>query len=186
MATSRQTRRLLKKGVGGNPNARTNHAALVLALGRYAIERGRRAEIHHDAGPAEFLESRHRIHDAIGADFRGIVVKHRHASLDSRFDEKRLGAEITFADLAQSGIDRRHHGRDNDAVDALDFNLVHGKQVAEEHAVFVHRLSCDRRHAPVRHQSLIRQGGCAAIGLSFGEDTEHRIRVADVKNKKHG
>ena len=79
---------------------------------------------------------------------------------------KRLGVEVTFADLAQCGIHRRHHRRNDDAVDALDFNLIHGEQVAEEHTVFVHRLSCDGGDTPVGHQQTV--GPAQSTGIQPG------------------
>ena len=75
-------------------------------------------------GPPILLERRHRIHDAIGADFGGIVVEHRHPGLDPGLDEERLGVEITFADLAQSGIERRHDGRNDDPVNRLSTSIL--------------------------------------------------------------
>ena len=87
--------------------------------------------------------------------------------------------------MAQSGVDRWHYGRNDDAVDPLHFNLVQGKKVAEEHAIFIHGLGRDRRHAPVGYHQLVIPRLPGAITRSFGEHPQHRIRVADIENKKH-
>ena len=46
-----------------------------------AFESRRGAEIDDDAGPAELFEGRHAVDDAVGANFRRIVVLHRMPSL---------------------------------------------------------------------------------------------------------
>ena len=53
----RQTRGTFEQGIGRNSDSRTDHAALILALGGHAIEGRRRAEIHRHARPANLFET---------------------------------------------------------------------------------------------------------------------------------
>jgi len=144
-----------EEGVGGNPQTGTNYSALVFTIQGDAIECGGGAEIYDDARPAIFLKCGHRINDTVCTDFGRIVIKHWHAGLDAGLDEQRFAIEVTLANFAQSGIERRHYRRDHDTANIGRFEIAHGKQVAKEHAVFIHRLRLDRRHAPVRRQALV-------------------------------
>ncbi len=79
-----------EESVGGNPNARADHAADDIRLWRNAIEGGGRAEIHDHARAAKFFKCRHCIDDAIRTHLCRIVILHRHASLYSGLNKERL------------------------------------------------------------------------------------------------
>ncbi len=70
-------------------------------FGGHDVEGRGRPEVDHDAGPAQPLERRHGIHDAVGADLLGHVVENRHSRLDSRLDEERFPFEDLSKSLAQ-------------------------------------------------------------------------------------
>ena len=114
---------------------------------------------------------------------------HRHPRLHARLDKQRLRIEIPLANLPQHRIERRHHRRNHDPVNPLRLQAGHGKQIAKEHAVFVHRTGLHGGDAPVGDQPVV-----AFSTLLFsvrmylghaGEDSQHRIGIADIKNKKH-
>ena len=107
----------------------------------------------------------------------GIVHQHRHAGLDARLDKQRLDVKVDLADLAQRGLDRRHHRGDDDVRHLARRQAVHLKEIDEEHAVLVHGLGAVRGDAPVRGQ----------FGLFAVEpiEAEHRIRIADIESKQH-
>ena len=98
-----------KQRFGGNADAGRDHAADVFSTLRDHVECGRSAEVYDDAGAAIALECRDAVHDAISADFCRIINQHRHPGFHPGFDEQRLGLEVTFADFAKSGIERRHN-----------------------------------------------------------------------------
>ncbi len=153
-------------------------------LARNYVEGGRRAKIHDDARTAKLFEGRHTVDDAIGADLGGIVIVHRHAGLDARLDEQRARVEVSFADLAQGGVERRHHRRDHGALHRAHFQSIHRKQIAEENAVLVNGLGLDGRDAPVRDELPVVHD--AVLGRLGFEDSQHRVGVAYIQNKKHG
>src|SRR5215469_846091 len=84
----RQTCGALEQRVSRDADPRSNDTAQIFALGRYHIESRRGAEVHHNARPAELLESRNAVDNAVGADFRRVVVMHRHSRLHARLDEQ--------------------------------------------------------------------------------------------------
>ena len=87
----------------------SDDAAEIGAIRVDDIESGGGTEVDDDAGAAVFFECSYGIYDAVGADFRGIVVMHRHAGFNSGLDQERLGIEVALADLPQHGIERRHY-----------------------------------------------------------------------------
>src|SRR6266404_3682140 len=82
-----QARGAGEERVGGDADAGRDGAADVFALRRDDVEGGGGAEVHHDAWPAVLRESGHAVHDAVGADFGGIIYLDRHARLHARLDE---------------------------------------------------------------------------------------------------
>src|SRR6185437_12062231 len=163
----------------GNPDSGTNHSALILALCRYAIKCRCGAEIDHDAGTAVFLECRYAIHNAISANFRRVLIEHRHAGFDSRLDEQRLLMEVALADASQGGIQRRNHGRDYDPMNLFRFEPLHRKEVAEEHAIFVYGLGAKGRDPPVRDQLVVTSAG------RFRENSQDCVGIADIEDQEH-
>ena len=140
---------------GGDADTWTDDAADVFAFGGDAVERGGGAEVDGDAGASVFFESGDGVDDAVGANFRRVVVEDGHAGFYAGLDEKGLRAEVALAHFAQSGIERRHDGGDDDALDIRDFQVRHRKQVAEQDTVFVDgfRLIC--AYAPVRDEDTV-------------------------------
>ena len=108
------------------------------------------------------------------------------------FDEQWFRIEVSLAHLGESGVERRYDGRDNDAMNPFGFEIVHGEQITEKHAVFVHSLRCDSRDPPVRHQQFVaRRFGFVRViparshFFRRGKDTQHRVGIADIQNQKH-
>ena len=170
---------------GGDADTWTDDAADVFAFGGDAVERGGGAEVDGDAGASVFFESGDGVDDAVGANFRRVVVEDGHAGFYAGLDEKGLRAEVALAHFAQSGIERGHDRGDDDALDIRDFQVRHRKQVAEQDTVFVDgfRLIC--AYAPVRDEDtvLVRRVGRRGGGLLVRrENSEHRVCVADVEN----
>src|SRR4029077_6303064 len=136
-----KARGTLKKRVRRDADAGTDHATQIRALGGDAIKGGRSAEIHDHARTAVFFKCSDAVHNAVRPPLSRVFVLHRHARFHTGLDKQRFQTEIALAHLAQCGIERRYDRRDHDAVDAGNFKIVHGEQAAEEHAVFVHRVS---------------------------------------------
>ena len=62
--------------------------------------------------------------------------------------------------------------------------MLHGKQIVEEHAVFVHRLGANGGHAPVRAQRHLFFAGFEAGGPLV--HAQHGVGVADIDYEQHG
>ena len=147
-----QPRRARKQRIGAQAKARRNGAAQVLALRRDHFELGGRAKIHHDARPAIALVGGDAIGQPVRAKFGRVVDQHRHPRLDARLHKHRLQMKVCLAHLAQRGLHRRHHRRDNDVRYLARRQPVHLEQIDKEHAVLVHGLRAVSGHAPVRRQ----------------------------------
>ena len=169
---ARQAGRALKQRVGGNLHAGTNHAAEILASGRHRIERRRRSKIDDDERyvplDAVNLIGGDRVDDAVGADFRGMLVKERHARVHAAVDVQRRQAEIAPGHRHDGAGERRHHRAQHDAVDAIRIQRAMLEQLRYPDADFVRRALAQRGEAPAFDER-------APL-----EDTEHDVRVADV------
>jgi hypothetical protein len=144
------------------------------------------AEIHDHARAAVFFKSRHSIYDAIGAYLRGIVIQHLHTGLDAGLNEQRFGIEVALAHLAQHRIERRHDGRDHDAVDVGNFDILHREKIAEDNTILVHGAVEVRADAPVRGQALValrfRRDVLARAVLHSRKHAQHRIGVSHIND----
>ena len=91
--------------------------------------------------------------------------------------KQRLNVEVGFADLAQSGVDGRNNGGDDDVRDLAGRQAVHLEKVDEEDAVLVDGLRAVRGDAPVRGE----------LGLFAVEvvEAQRRIGVADIESEQH-
>src|ERR1019366_6872764 len=83
----------------------------------------------------------------------------------------------------------RHPRGNHDPVHVRNFQVVHGKQVAEDHSVLVDGAGQVRTDPPVRHQSLVtcrlRSHVLARTMRYRRKNAQHRIRVSDIDNQKH-
>ena len=73
---------------------------ILAARGDY-VEGGCGAKVHHHAGAAVALECGDGVDEAVRAQFRRIIDKHRHSGFDARLNKQRLNVKVVLADLAQ-------------------------------------------------------------------------------------
>src|ERR1044071_7704505 len=98
--------------------------------------------------------------------------------------QQRLKVKIALANFTQSGIHGRNHRRDDDSIDFRGFNVANVKQVAEENAIFIHRVGHHGGHTPVRQEARRRALAGEAGGYVLIH-AKYRVGVADIKNQKH-
>src|SRR5690606_1452499 len=145
----------------------------MVAPGVDEIERGGRAEIDDDERRPVFLDGRHRIDDAVGADFPRVFVADVEARLDSRPDDERLPADVGSAHRFDDRHDGRHDGGDDDAFDGFLPDAGVLEQIVHQDAVFIHRGRPGRGKPPMVQQ----------LPVFVGSD--HDVRVADVDDENH-
>ena len=108
------------QGVDGYFDAGGKRPADELAARADGIEVGRRAEVHDDRGAAEQMHRGQRVHDAVTADFLGIVHPDRDTGLHARLDDH--GGHVAVVALAhlphlvQHGRHRRAEGDAGDSA----------------------------------------------------------------------
>ena len=117
--------------IGRDAESRSDCAAEKLTFFREYIEGGRGAHIDDDAWTAKALECRDAIDDSVGAKFDGIVDQDWDTGLYAGFDEQWFYPEVKLADLTESGVERRHDGRDSDSVDDGDLEALQFEEVAQ-------------------------------------------------------
>jgi len=75
-------------------------------------------------------------------------------------------------------------------MNTADIQVIHGKEIAEQYAVFVDRVFEHSRNAPLCQQTLVARGfrrRLARMNLGdAGENTENRVRISDINDKEHG
>ena len=179
-----QARGAAEQSLGRNSNAGANDASLILAFCSHTIEGGCRTEIYDNAGTSVFLKGRNRIHNPVGAHLGWILIQHRHTSLDPGLNEQRLLIEISFTYSPQRGIQRRYNRRNHDAADVSGIQLLHGKQVAKEHPVFVYGLRRTRSHTPVGKELFVFWWS-VRVRRRSREYAEDRIAIANIEDEKH-
>ena len=81
---------LREQRLGARLDARRDRAAQIGAVLGDHVDRGRGAEVDDDDRPAEALERRHAVDDAVGADLVRVVVADRHAGLEPRADDQHV------------------------------------------------------------------------------------------------
>ena len=109
--------------------------------------------------------------DTVGADFLWDFVEDRHSRLHARLDEERLLAGDLPQGLPQREPERRHDARDDDLSRRLRPSGRLEKS-ADGQDDLVGRFVPPRRQPPVAQQ------------LPVLEETEHRVRIADVHREE--
>jgi hypothetical protein len=133
------------------------------------------------------LEGGDSVHQPVRAQIRGGILQDRHSGLDARLNKERLQVEVLLADLAECGVDGRHHRGNNDVRHLAGIEAVHLEEIDEEHAVFVGGLGAMGGDSPVRRQLRlldIRAGRPCRRGPRFFRfqpvEAQHRIRIAHI------
>src|SRR5581483_878237 len=87
--------------------------------------------------------------------------------------------EVALADTAQRRIQWRNDRGNNDAVNLLRLEPLHGEQVTKKHTVFVDGLRSKSRDPPIGNQLVVTSAG------RFRKDAQDCVGVPDIEDKKH-
>ena len=172
---SRETRGAGKECVRRDAEPRGDGAAEELALARDDVEGGGCAHVDDDGRAAEKIERGDAVHDAVRADFAGVVREHGQAGLHAGLDEERADLEVGLAETAQARVQRRHDGRNRNAGDEVGLEAAHGEERLKEDSEFVGRLLVGCGDTP---------DGGELCGFGFRrepEETHDRVGVAYVE-----
>ncbi len=170
----------LKECLQGDPDSGHDDPSQVFPFRRDAVKGGRRAEIHDDAGPVDFLVGCHGVDDSVGTHLPGVVHQDGHAGLDPRLDEDRLQTKGLSAEFFEGLEQRRHDTRNRHGVEVLEGKAGRGADVLYENPVLIRRLRLVRADPPVLLKLVSFEHAQNGLGVPDVDDEEHFLpRLAD-------
>src|SRR6266536_5421824 len=162
-----QARGLRDEPLRRHGDARRNRPAEVLALLAHRVVGRRRAEVDHDARPAELRERGQRVDDAVRADLPRVVGQDRDPRLHAGLDDHRVEVEVPPDHLPELAGDRRDHGGDDHARDVPgEREALLLQESAEREGQLVGRPLGLRRQPPVPGELLVPEHARHGLGVA--------------------